>query len=72
MLQLFVPPTSFEGYGEPPYDETALSEFLAGLTVILSLGALTLGLYHVLSMLLFGEPLGGFGPPPSQHLMLSM
>jgi hypothetical protein len=72
-MLLFVPPTSFEGCGEYPYDRTTLGQLLAGLIVIVSLGALTLTLCYALSMLLVGEPLqGGFGPPPSQHIMLSI
>ena len=41
-MLLFVPPSSFEGCGENPYDRTTLSQLLAGLMVIVSFGALTL------------------------------
>ena len=74
-MLLFVPPSSFEGCGENPYDRTTLSQLLAGLMVIVSFGALTLILCHALLMLLVGAPpelLDGFGPPPSQHVMLSI
>jgi hypothetical protein len=36
LMLLFVPPTSFDGFGEHPYDGTTLSQLLAGLIVIVS------------------------------------
>ena len=74
-MLLFVPPWSFEGYGEHPYDPGGLSHQLAGFIMIVSIGALTLILCRALLMLLAGGPaelLGGFGPPPSQHITLSL
>jgi hypothetical protein len=71
-MLLFVPSWSFEGYGEHPYDPSGLSRLLAGFIMIVSIGALTLTLCR---MLLAGGPadlLGGFGPPPSQHITLSL
>jgi hypothetical protein len=46
MLHLFVAPTPVEGWGEYPYDGTNLSQLLAVLIVIVSVGslALTVGL----------------------------
>ena len=41
-MLLFVPTSSFEGFGEHPYDPSNLSHLLAGLIVIVSVGALTL------------------------------
>ena len=75
LMLLFVPPLSFEGYGEHPYDPSGLSHLLAGFIMIVSIGALTLTLCRAILMLLVGAPvelLGGFGPPPSQHVMLSL
>jgi len=71
MLHLFVRPTSFEGCGDYPFDGTTLSQLLAGLMLIFSLGALALTLCRALLMLAIGDPVG-FGPPPSLHVMLSM
>ena len=42
LMLLFVPPTSFDGFGEHPYDGTTLSQLLAGLIVIVSFLSLTL------------------------------
>ena len=74
-MLVFVPPWSFEGYAEHPYDPGGLSRLLAGFIMIVSIGALTLTLCRALLMLLAGAPvelLGGFGPPPSQHIALSL
>jgi hypothetical protein len=70
MLHLFVPPTSFENFGEHPPDWTSLDQMFAGLMVAVSLAALALVLCRALAML-FVLP-DGFGPPPSQHLMIFM
>ena len=67
-MLLFVPSSSFEGFGEHPYDPTNLSELLAHLMVMVSLLALTLTLCRAMLMLLVGaqiEFLDGFGPPLS-------
>jgi hypothetical protein len=72
MVHLFVPPTSFEDWGEDPSD-WSLSELLAELMVTASLAALALTLFRALPMLLFGELLAdGSRPPPSQHLAILM
>jgi hypothetical protein len=74
-MLLFVPPWSVEGYGESPYDPSDFSHLLAVFIMIVSVGALTITLCRALLMLLMGVPvelLGGFGPPPSQHFMLSI
>jgi hypothetical protein len=74
-MLLFVPSWSFEGYGEHPCDPSGLSHLLAGVIMIVSIGALTLTLCRALLMLLAGGPaesLGGFGPPPCQHITLSL
>ena len=42
LMLLFVPPLSFEEYGEHPYDPSGLSHLLAGVIMIVSIGALTL------------------------------
>ena len=42
MLRLFVSPTPFEGWSDCPYDGTTLSQQLAVLIVIVSVGALAL------------------------------
>src|SRR5262245_49328844 len=42
MLHLFVAPTPFEGGCEFPYDGTTLSQLLAALIVIVSIGSLAL------------------------------
>ena len=67
LMLLFVPPSSFEGFGEYPYDPSDLSHLLAGVIMIVSMGALTLTLCRALLMLLFGAPMfqDGFGPPLS-------
>ena len=59
-MWLFVPTSPFEGFGEHPYDPSTLSHLLAGLIVIVSVGALTLTLYRVVLMLFVGEPLADF------------
>jgi hypothetical protein len=72
MSHLFVPPTSFEDWGEYP-SGLSLSELLAELMVAVSVVALTLTLIRALAMLLFGDLLAdGAGPPPSQHLAVLM
>ena len=58
MLQLFVAPTPFEGWGEYPHDGTTLTARI----LIVSVGALALTLCVALLMLFSGEPLG----PPDQ------
>ena len=52
MLQLFVAPTPFEGWGEYPHDGTTLR-----LIVIVSVGALALTLCVALVTLFGGQPL---------------
>ena len=42
MLHLFVAPTPFGGWDKCPYDGTTLSQLLAVLIVIVSVGALAL------------------------------
>ena len=42
MLHLFVSPAPFESWGDCPYDGTSLSQLLAVLIVIVSVGALAL------------------------------
>jgi hypothetical protein len=54
MLHLFVAPAPFEDWGEHPYNETTLSQLLALLLVIVSVGALTLAVCRVLRMALAG------------------
>ena len=56
MLQLFVAPTPFEGWGERAYDGTSHA------VLIVSVGALALTLCVALLMLFADEPLG----PPDQ------
>ena len=56
-MLLFAPPSSFESYGEHPCDPNNLSYLLAGLIVIVSVGALALILCRAVLMLLVGEPL---------------
>jgi hypothetical protein len=70
MLHLFVPRPSFENWGEYPPDWTDLSQIFAGLVVAVSVVALALVLCRALAALFTHS--GGFGPPPSQHLMLFM
>ena len=60
MLQLFVAPTPFEGWGERAYDGTSQRQLLA--VLIVSVGALALTLCVALHMLFADEPLG----PPDQ------
>ena len=55
MLQLFVAPTSFEGWGEHGYDGTSQRQLLA--VLIVSVGALALTLCVALLTLFSGEPL---------------
>ena len=54
MLQLFVAPTPFEGWGERAYDGTSQRQLLA--VLIVSVGALALTLCVGLLMLFPGEP----------------
>ena len=61
MLQLFVAPTPFEGWGERAYDGTSQRQLLAVLIVIV--GALALTLCVALLMPFANEPLG---PPESR------
>jgi hypothetical protein len=58
MLHLFVAPTPFEGWSEYPYDGTTLSQLLAVLIVIVSVGSLALAACLSLVFILSGEPLG--------------
>ena len=60
MLQLFVAPTPFDGWGEHAYDGTSQRQLLA--VLIVSVGALALTLCVALLMLFSGEPL----EPPDQ------
>jgi hypothetical protein len=60
MLQLFVAPTPFEGWGERAYDGTSQRQLLA--VLIVSVGALALTLCVALLMLFADDPLG----PPDQ------
>jgi hypothetical protein len=62
MLQLFVAPTPFEGWGERVYDGTSQRQLLA--VLIVSFGALALTLCAAL--LMPDEPLG----PPDQSRSL--
>ena len=61
MLQLFVAPTPFEGWGERAYDGKSQRQLLA--VLIVSVGALALTLCVALLMLFADEPLG---PPESR------
>jgi hypothetical protein len=56
MLHLFVPPTSFEGCGQSPYERTSISQLLASLIMFVSLGGLTLTLCRCLSYALRRTP----------------
>ena len=58
MLHLFVSPAPFEGWGDCPYDGTTLSQLLAVLIVIVSVGALALTVCLSLVIILAG------GSPP--------
>ena len=60
MLQLFVAPTPFEGWGERAYDGTSQRQLLA--VLIVSVGVVALTLCVALLMLFADEPLG----PPDQ------
>ena len=62
MLQLFVAPTPFEGWGERAYDGTSKRQLLA--VLIVSVGALALTLCVLLLMLFSGSPLEP--PDPSR------
>jgi hypothetical protein len=67
-MLLFVPASSFEGFGEHPFDPNNLCDLLAAYIMIVSIGALTLTLLRALFMLLSGtqvEFVDGFGPPLS-------
>ena len=55
MLQLFVAPTPFEGWGEHAYDGTSQRQLLA--VLIVSVGALALTLCVLLLVFFSGEPL---------------
>jgi hypothetical protein len=59
MLHLFVAPTPFEGGCEYPYNGTTLSQLLAALIVIVSVGSLALAVCLSL-FTLAGESLGNF------------
>src|SRR6476659_2350647 len=56
MLQLFVAPTPFEGWGERAYDGTPQRQLLA--VLIVSVGVLALTLCVALLTLFADEPLG--------------
>ena len=58
MLQLFVSPAPFESWGDRPNDGTTLSQLLAVLIVIVSVGALALTVCLSLVIILTG------GSPP--------
>ena len=59
MLHLFVAPTPFGGWDECPYDGTTLSQLLAVLIVIVSVGALALTVcLSVVIILAGGNPPG--------------
>ena len=58
MLHLFVSPAPFESWGDCPYDGTSLSQLLAVLIVIVSVGALALTVCLSLVIILAG------GSPP--------
>jgi hypothetical protein len=75
LMLLFVPPTSFETWGEHPFHWAALSQLLASLIMIVSVGALFVTLCHALIVLLLGEPIdlqNGFGPPSFLRLALGV
>jgi hypothetical protein len=57
MLHLFVPPTSFDGWGEHSSDRTTIRELLASLLVIVSLGAVALTICIALGLILSDGPL---------------
>jgi hypothetical protein len=68
MLHLFVSPAPFEGWGDCPYNRTTLSQLLAVLIVIVSVGALALTVcLSVVIILAGGSPPGAgtvFPPTP--------
>ena len=75
LMLLFVPPRSFEGCGEYPCHRIPPSHLLAGLMMVVSLGALSVTLCHALITLLVGDPIelqSGFGPPGSLQVMLAI
>jgi len=61
MLHLFVSPAPLEGWGEWPYDGTTLSQLLAMLIVIVSIGALALTVCLSLVVILAGGGAPGAG-----------
>jgi hypothetical protein len=61
MLHLFVSPAPFEGWGDCPYDGTTLSQLLAVLIVIVSVGALALTVCLSLVIILAGGSAPGAG-----------
>jgi hypothetical protein len=74
-MLLFVPPTSFEAWGEHPFHWAALSQWLASVIMIVSVGALFVTLCHALIVILVGEPIelqSGFGPPSFLRLALGV
>jgi hypothetical protein len=64
MMHLFVAPTPFEGLGEYPYDGTNLSQLLAALIVIVSVGSLALAVCLSLLNILTGQLGNPFGAGP--------
>jgi hypothetical protein len=64
MLHLFVAPTPFASWGEYPYDGTNLSQLLAALIVIVSVGSLALAVGLSLLIILTGQPGNLFGAGP--------
>ena len=54
MLYLFVAPAPFEDWGEHPYDGTNLSQLLAMLIVVVSVGSLALTVCLSLVIILAG------------------
>jgi hypothetical protein len=58
MLHLFVSPAPIEGWGDYPYDGTTLSQLLAMLIVVVSVGSLALTVCLSLVVMLAGG-----GPP---------
>jgi hypothetical protein len=55
MLHLFLAPAPSEAWGEYSYNGTTLSQLLAALIVIVSVGGLTLAACRILLMLLADE-----------------
>jgi hypothetical protein len=70
MLHLFVAPTPFASWGEYPYDGTNLSQLLAALIVIVSVGSLALAVCLSLLIILTGQPGNLFGAGPVFPLSL--